>query len=110
MNDIIKLLQKERIKTVEALKRGEQQQLLYIKQIDKALGWLTAIENNNLDNAITYNIHKLPDCCNGYPRYHLMVDYDYDGFDTPEYWKEYELNGKPLVLSFDDIVIKQKRR
>lgn len=105
MKDIIELLQKERIKTVDALKRGEQQQLSYLQQIDKALGWLTTIESNELDKVIKYNIHKLPDRIHSYPRYHLMVDYDYDGSDDPACWTEYKPEGSPLVLSFDDIVI-----
>ena len=40
MKDIIELLQKERKKTVDALKHGNQQELSYLQQIDKALGWL----------------------------------------------------------------------
>ena len=110
MKDIIELLQKERIKTVDALKQGaqQQQQLPYLQQIDKALGWLTTIESNELDKVAKYNIHKLPDRDHSYPRYHLMVDYDYDGSDEPEYWTEYKPEGSPLVLSFDDIVITQK--
>ena len=44
MKDIIDLLQKKRIKTVDALKHGNQQKLPYLQQIDKALGWLKLIE------------------------------------------------------------------
>ena len=44
MKDIIELLQKERINTVDALKHGNQQELPYLQQIDKALGWLKLIE------------------------------------------------------------------
>lgn len=109
MKDIIELLQKERLKTVDALKQGEQQQLSYLQQIDKAIGWLTAIESNELDKVTKYYIHKLPDCIHSYPRYHLMVDYDYDGSDDPACWTEYKPNGQSLLLSLDDIVIKRKR-
>lgn len=61
MKDIIELLQNERIKTVDALKQGEQQQLFYLQQIDKALGWLKLIEEKGLDGAGRYDIHSLPD-------------------------------------------------
>ena len=40
MKDIIELLQNERIKIVDTLKQGNQEQLSYLLQIDKALGWL----------------------------------------------------------------------
>ena len=48
MKDIIELLQKERIKTVDALKNGNKQELSYLQQIDKALGWLKLIEEKGL--------------------------------------------------------------
>lgn len=56
MKDIIELLQKERIKTVDALKNGNKQELSYLQQIDKALGWLKLIEEKGLENvdAMTY--------------------------------------------------------
>ena len=60
MKDIIELLQNERIKTVDALKQGEQQQLSYLQQIDKALGWLKLIEEKGLDGVGRYDIHSLP--------------------------------------------------
>ena len=61
MEDIIELLQKERIKTVDALKQGEQQQLSYLRQIDKALGWLKMIEENKLENIGKYDVCRLPE-------------------------------------------------
>lgn len=56
MKDIIELLQKERIKTVDALKNGNKQELSYLQQIDKALGWLKLIEEKGLEmsDAMTY--------------------------------------------------------
>ena len=48
MKDIIELLQNERTKTVDALKQGEQDKLSYLQQIDKALGWLKVVEDNEL--------------------------------------------------------------
>lgn len=61
MKDIIELLQKERIKTVDALKHGNQQELSYLQQIDKALGWLKRIEEKGLEDVGCYDIHSLPD-------------------------------------------------
>lgn len=60
MKDIIELLQKERIKTVDALKNGNKQELSYLQQIDKALGWLKLIEEKGLENVGCYDIHSLP--------------------------------------------------
>ena len=56
MKDIIELLQKERIKTVDALKHGNQQELSYLQQIDKALGWLKRIEEKGLEDVGCYDI------------------------------------------------------
>ena len=61
MKDIIDLLQKKRIKTVDALKHGNQQELPYLQQIDKALGWLKLIEEKGLECVGCYDIHSLPD-------------------------------------------------
>lgn len=111
MKDIIELLQKERIKTVDALKHGNQQELSYLQQIDKALGWLKLIEEKGLENVGCYNIHSLPDLppesagiCN---YYHLMVDYENPDVEN---WEEYKPDGQPLLLMYDDIVITRKGR
>ena len=58
MKDIIELLQKERIKTVDALKHGNQQELSYLQQIDKALGWLKRIEEKGLEDKIQKETDK----------------------------------------------------
>lgn len=107
MKDIIELLQNERIKSVDALKRGEQHKLPYLQQIDKALGWLKAVEDNALENVGNYDIHRLPDPLFGFSYYHLMVDYE---SGDPRDWKEYKPNDQSLELCFDDIVIKHKSR
>ena len=97
MKDIIELLQKERIKTVDALKHGNQQELSYLQQIDKALG--------------CYDIHSLPDLPQEnsglYSFYHIMMDYESPNIED---WKEYRPNGQSLLLSFDDIVMTRKSR
>jgi len=111
MKDIIELLQKERIKTVDALKHGNQQELLYLQQVDKALGWLKLIEEKGLENVGCYDIHSLPDLpperVGIYNYYHLMMDYE---DPCVENWEEYKPDGQPLLLMFDDIVITQKGR
>lgn len=111
MKDIIELLQKERIKTVDALKHGNQQELPYLQQIDKALGWLKLIEEKGLKNVGCYDIHSLPDLpsesagiCN---YYHLMMDYEDPNVEN---WEEYKPDGQLLLLMFDDIVITRKSR
>ena len=111
MKDIIELLQNERIKTVDALKQGERQQLSYLQQIDKALGWLKLIEEKGLDGVGHYDIHSLPDLPQEksglYSFYHIMMDYESSDIKD---WEEYKPNGQTLLLSFDDIVITQKNR
>ena len=74
MKDIIELLQNERTKTVDALKQGEQDKLSHLQQIDKALGWLKVVEDNELATVGNYKIHRLPDPNSGFSYYHLMVD------------------------------------
>ena len=111
MKDIIELLQKERIKTVDALKHGNQQKLPYLQQIDKALGWLKLIEEKGFEGVGCYDIHSLPDLPQEnsglYSFYHIMMDYENPNIED---WKEYKPNGQPLLLSFDDIVIPRKSR
>ncbi|WP_278725234.1 hypothetical protein [Bacteroides finegoldii] len=111
MKDIIELLQKERIKTVDALKNGNKQELSYLQQIDKALGWLKLIEEKGLENVGCYDIHSLPDLppkSRGiYNYYHLMMDYEDPSFEN---WREYKPDGQPLLLMYDDIVITRKGR
>ena len=60
MKDIIELLQNERTKTVDALKQGEQDKLSHLQQLDKALGWLKVVEDNELATVGSYKIHRLP--------------------------------------------------
>lgn len=105
MEDVIKLLQNERRKTVDTLKHGEQHNLSYLQQIDKALGWLKVIEDNKLETVGKYNIHRLPDPEYGFSYYHLMIDYE---SGDPKDWKEYKQDNQSLELSFDDIVITRK--
>ncbi len=109
MKDIIELLQKERIKVVDALKQGEQQQLSYLQQIDRALGWLKMIEEKGLEHIGKYNIYSLPALppeisgLNAY--YHLMLDYESTNVED---WEEYKPNNQPLLLCLDDIIITHK--
>lgn len=111
MKDVIELLQKERIKTVDALKHDNQQLLPYLQQIDQALGWLKLIEEKGLENVGRYNIHSLPDMSKEssglYSFYHIMMDYENLNIEN---WEEYKPNGLPLLLSADDMVITRKSR
>lgn len=111
MKNIIELLQKERIKTVDALKQGDQQQLSYLQQIDKALGWLKMIEENKLENVGKYDVYRLPELpleSSGlYSFYHIMQDYESPNIED---WQEYKADGQALLLSVDDIIITRKSR
>lgn len=111
MNKIIDLLQNERIKAVDALRHGNQHQLSYLQQVDKALGWLKLIEEKGLENVGCYDIHSLPDLPQEnsglYSFYHIMMDYESPNIED---WREYKPNGQPLLLNFDDIVITRKSR
>ena len=109
MKDIIGLLQKERIKTVDALKQGDQQQLSYLQQIDKALGWLKMIKENKLENVGKYVVCRLPELPSEssglYSFYHIMQDYESPNIED---WEEYKTDGQALLLSVDDIIITRK--
>lgn len=109
MKNVIELLQKERIKTVDALKHGNQQELSYLQQIDKALGWLKLIEEKGVESVGSYDIHSLPDLPKEYSGlcsfYHIMIDYENPDIS---YWKEYTTNGQPVLCSPNDIVITRK--
>ena len=98
MKDIIELLQNERTKTVDALKQGEQDKLSYLQQIDKALGWLKVVEDNELATVGSYKIHRLPDPHSGFSYYHLMVDNESgDPKDWTPWWS--------YVIGFPGMVI-----
>ena len=105
MKDIIELLQNERIKIVDTLKQGNQEQLSYLQQIDKALGWLKVVEDNELATVGSYKIHRLPDPHSGFSYYHLMVDNE---SGDPKDWTEYKPDNQSLELCFDDIIITRK--
>lgn len=47
----------------------------YLQQIDKALGWLKVVEDNELAT-VGYKIHRLPDPNFVFSYYHLMIDYE----------------------------------
>ena len=104
MKDIIELLQQEKNKTIEALRKGEQEKLQYLQQINKALGWLIAINNNELDISNRYEVHQLP-ARGGIWFYPLMIDNE---VDDRELWSPYILHDKPLELSGGDVLLLQK--
>ena len=85
MKDIIELLQNERTKTVDALKQGEQDKLSHLQQLDKALGWLKVVEDNELATVGSYKIHRLPDPRSGFSYYHLI--------DRQRKWRSERLDG-----------------
>lgn len=105
MKDIIELLQNERTKTIDALKQGELDKLSHLQQIDKALGWLKVVEDNELATVGSYKIHRLPDPHSGFSYYHLMVDNE---SGDPKDWTEYKPDNQSLELCFDDIIITRK--
>lgn len=111
MKDVIELLRKERMKAIDAMKHGNQQELSYFQQIDKALGWLKLIEDNGLERVESYDIFRLPDLpqesSGVYSFYHVVMDYENP---NSENWEEYKPDGQPLLLGFDDIIITRKSR
>ena len=105
MKDIIELLQNERTKTVDALKQGEQDKLSHLQQLDKALGWLKVVEDNELATVGSYSRVPMPDPNSGFSYYHLMVDNE---SGDPKDWTEYKPDNQSLELCFDDIIITRK--
>lgn len=45
-------------------------ELSHLQQIDKALGWLKVVEDNELATVWSYKIHRLPDPNSGFSYYH----------------------------------------
>ena len=80
MKDIIELLQKERIKTVDALKNGNKQELSYLQQIDKAFRMVETDRRKRglkMSDAMTYIAFRFATKSRGiYNYYHLMMDYE----------------------------------
>ena len=68
-------------------------ELSHLQQIDKALGWLKVVEDNELATVWSYKIHRLPDPNSGFSYYH---------------WTEYNPDNQSLELCFDDIIITRK--
>lgn len=104
MEDIIRLLQQEKDKTIEALRKGEQEKMPYLQQINKALGWLIAINSNGLDISRRYEVHQLP-FQHGMWDYPLMIDNE---VDDRECWSPYKLHDEPLELSAGDVLLLRK--
>ncbi|WP_229067732.1 MULTISPECIES: hypothetical protein [Bacteroides] len=80
-------------------------ELSHLQQIDKALGWLKVVEDNELATVWSYKIHRLPDPNSGFSYYHLMVDNE---SSDPKDWTEYNPDNQSLELCFDDIIITRK--
>lgn len=80
-------------------------ELSHLQQIDKALGWLKVVEDNELATVWSYKIHRLPDPNSGFSYYHLMVDNE---SRDPKDWTEYNPDNQSLELCFDDIIITRK--
>lgn len=108
MNYAIKLLQNEREIIKNDLKSGDSDRLKELQEIDKALGWLTLLQNNNVDKASRYDLDELP-CIKGhggFSSYRIAIDNEED---NPEYWQEYQrVDGSHYLLNIGDFVLVHK--
>lgn len=105
MEYVIELLQKERETIVAALKNGQQEKLRDLRQVEKAIGWLSLIQENNLDRACKYDLDALPyiEGYGGFTCYRIMIDKE---TDNTEDWEEYKKqDGGHYQLSLGDFLL-----
>lgn len=105
MEYVIELLQKERETIVAALKNGQQEKLRDLQQVEKAIGWLNLIQENNLDQACKYDLDALPyiEGYGGFTCYRIMIDKE---TDSKEEWEEYKKqDGGHYHLSLGDFLL-----
>ncbi|MDE7478177.1 MAG: hypothetical protein K2M91_09550 [Lachnospiraceae bacterium] len=105
MEYVIKLLQKERETIVESLRNGQQERLQDLQQVDKAIGWLKLIQDNNLEPAGKYHLDALPmiEGHGGFATYRIMID---DDTDDTAHWEEYrKQTGGHYCLSLGDFLL-----
>ncbi|MEK6495104.1 hypothetical protein [Myroides odoratimimus] len=105
MKDIISLLQKRKQDIIVELKQGDTTNQNLIAQLDKAISWLTTVEDHQLDTVNHYDVHALPDTTHGMSYYHLMIDCE---SSDPVDWVEYTPHNRPIEMCMGDIIITRK--
>ena len=108
MEHAIKLLEKERELIVADLKNGKKDRLDDLKDLDKALDWLSLLEEKQFDVAKRYNLEQLPfvEGRGGFSCYRIVIDNESDDI---KFWDEYEKSdGSKLSLYPRDYVINRK--
>lgn len=108
MDYAIKKLEEERLYIVSVLKEGHKEQLKNLQQLDKALGWLSLLQNFQIDKADRYNFISLPfiESRGGFSSYRIMIDNETE--DT-SYWEEYtKPDGNHCLLNYGDFIIESK--
>lgn len=108
MDYAIKLLETEREIIIAALKNGKKERLNDLQQLDKALGWLRLLEENQLDKANRYHLEPLPfiEGYGGFTNYRIAIDNETDDM---KFWEEYKKDdGSHLLLSLGDYLLIEK--
>lgn len=105
MEYAVKILEAERNAVVAAMKAGHNERLKDLQELDKALGWLRLLQEQQVDKAGRYNLDALPyiEDRGGFTYYRLMVDNETDNTaDWDEYKKpdgsRYELHSGDFIL------------
>lgn len=108
MQYAIEVLNKEREEIIIALKNGQQEKLNDLQQVDKAIGWIELLKDNNLDKVSRYVFDELPyiEGYGGFTSYRLMIDKETDNTDD---WVEYKKpDGTHYQLALGDFLLVHK--
>ena len=76
MEYAINILEKERELVIVSLKNGEKERLTDLKQLDKALGWLRLLKEQQIGMVKKYQLERMPpiDGRGGFSSYRIVID------------------------------------
>lgn len=108
MDYAIQILEEERLRIQSALRDGHKERLQDLQQLDKALGWLSLLQEKQVEKASRYHFISLPfiEGHGGFTNYRIMIDNETE--DT-SFWEEYvKQDGSHYLLGYGDFIVQSK--
>lgn len=108
MEYAINLLEKERELVIVSLKNGEKERLTDLKQLDKALGWLRLLKEQQIGMVKKYQLERMPpiDGRGVFSSYRIVIDNETDDI---KFWEEYKKDdGSSVWLYSGDYILREK--
>ena len=103
MEYAINILEKERELVIVSLKNGEKERLTDLKQLDKALGWLRLLKEQQI--GMVKKVSPI-DGRGGFSSYRIVIDNETDDI---KFWEEYKKDdGSSVWLYSGDYILREK--